>query len=206
MITIVNYGLGNVGAFANMYGRLNLPFKIATKCSDLNGATHLIIPGVGAFDHAMELLGKSGFLDPLNELVLGNRIPTLGVCVGMQVLGDHSDEGSSGGLGWIGGRIRAFASSAAADKLPMPHMGWNDVRPTRTGIPLFNGLEENARFYFLHSYYFECTSSGDVAAQSDYGIQFASVVHHGNICGVQFHPEKSHHWGAMLLRNFAEQL
>jgi len=202
MIRIVDYGLGNILAFQNVYKRLNIEAAIARRPEDLRGATRLILPGVGAFDHAMELLDASGLRQAVDELVLGKRVPVLGICVGMQILAQSSEEGSKRGLGWIDGRVRGF-KSLGRDDLLLPHMGWNDVRP-RTATRLFDGLQADARFYFLHSFFFECSRQEDVAAVSSYGIDFSCAVNAGNIFGVQFHPEKSHHFGTQLLKNFAE--
>ena len=130
-------------------------------------------------------------------------MPVLGVCVGMQILGRGSDEGKLPGLGWIDGRVRALGTLGSEQKLPVPHMGWNDVRPV-VRSKLFDGLDSDARFYFLHSYYFQCDREEDTLAVSDYGRDFASAAHAANVFGVQFHPEKSHQYGARLLRNFAE--
>jgi glutamine amidotransferase len=204
VITLIDYGLGNVQAFVNMYKRLGFDVRRATNAAELEGATKLILPGVGAFDYAMELLAASGMRPVLDDLVLKHHVPVLGICVGMQILADGSDEGSLPGLGWIPGRVRAFKTDPRSANLPLPHMGWNDVRPS-AGSPLFKGLEDAARFYFLHSYYFECSDPAHTAARADYGFQFDCAVQHGNVFGVQFHPEKSHHWGAGLLKNFAER-
>ncbi|WP_287497389.1 imidazole glycerol phosphate synthase subunit HisH [Pandoraea sp. CB10b_02] len=203
MITIVDYGLGNIGAFSNMYKRMGIESRRATRPGELEDATHIILPGVGAFDHAMDLLNASGMRETLERKVLTNRTPVMGICVGMQILANGSDEGVKPGLGWICGRVRSFASHPASAALPMPHMGWNDVEPS-TDSPLFKGLERDARFYFLHSFYFECERAEDVSATADYGFRFGCAVRHENVYGVQFHPEKSHHWGAALLKNFAE--
>jgi glutamine amidotransferase len=203
MITIVDYGLGNVRAFLNVYHRLNIAAKAASSAAELKAASKVVLPGVGAFDHAMERLEGSGMREVLEELALGARVPVLGVCVGMQILGRSSDEGKLPGLGWIEGRVRHFGTQASFGELPLPHMGWNDVRPV-AGNPLFNQLETDARFYFLHSYYMDCSRAQDVAAVSAYGIEFCCAVSAGNIYGVQFHPEKSHHDGTRLLKNFAE--
>ncbi|MBT9463743.1 imidazole glycerol phosphate synthase subunit HisH [Hydrogenophaga sp.] len=205
MIHIVDYGVGNVQAFVNMYKRLGINAKRAVSAHDLLSAKKVILPGVGAFDHAMELLNASGMREPLDRLVLEQGAPVLGICVGMQMLADGSDEGSETGLGWVKGRVRSFASQAASAALPMPHMGWNDVIPVADSpSALFKGLESEARFYFLHSYYFEAAEAADAVALSDYGFEFACAVQRGHVAGVQFHPEKSHHWGAALLKNFAE--
>lgn len=203
MICIVDYGLGNIRAFSNMYKRLGIEANTARSPAELGSATRLILPGVGAFDHAMELLQASGMRETLDELVMARKVPVLGVCVGMQILGRRSDEGQRPGLGWLAGDVRAMAARQGSASLPLPHMGWNDVRPT-PGARLFAALEEDPRFYFLHSYYFECERSSDVAATVDYGGDFCCAVESGNVFGVQFHPEKSHHFGVEVLRAFAE--
>jgi glutamine amidotransferase len=202
MIRIVDYGLGNILAFQNMYKRLNVEVAVAKTAGDLASATRIILPGVGAFDHAMELLDQSGMRPTLTELVMDRKMPVIGICVGMQILAKASDEGTRPGLGWIDGQVRHFGALEGQNLL-VPHMGWNDVRPT-PGNRLFENLETDARFYFLHSFFFECAQAADVAAAANYGIDFACAVRHDNIHGVQFHPEKSHHFGAQLLKNFAE--
>lgn len=202
MITIVDYGLGNIAAFLNMYKRMNIPARAVRTADELAEAERIILPGVGAFDHAMELLEESGMRPTLDRLVQDEKRPVMGVCVGMQILTDASDEGSSEGLGWIPGRTRAFADHPASASLPLPHMGWNDVEPG-SGRQLFHGLEGDTRFYFLHSYYVDPADEADRAATVDYGHNFACAIHRENVWGVQFHPEKSHHWGAAVLKNFA---
>lgn len=203
MITIIDYGLGNIQAFINMFKRLNFEVRRATSAAELEGATKLILPGVGAFDHAMELLNASGMRSTLDDLVLNKKIPVLGICVGMQILADGSDEGVLPGLGWIPGRVKAFKENEGSANLPLPHMGWNDVQP-KIGNLLFTGLQNQSRFYFLHSYFFECKDAENISASTSYGIDFNCAVSSGNVNGVQFHPEKSHHYGAQLLKNFAE--
>lgn len=204
MITIINYGLGNIKAFVNAYNQLNIPINIAARSDDLKTATKVVLPGVGAFDYAMERLEKSGMRQSLDEMVLDRHVPVLGVCVGMQMLACSSEEGNLPGLGWIDGEVKKFTPSAVRYSLPVPHMGWNNVRPTRINC-LLQGLDLEARFYFLHSYYFECHRSDDIIAVTDYDGEFASAVNSGNVFGVQFHPEKSHQWGIRLLENFARQ-
>jgi glutamine amidotransferase len=203
MITIIDYGLGNVLAFVNVYSRLNIPVAVAKSASDLANASKLILPGVGSFDHAMQQLDQSGMRQAVEELVLNNAMPILGICVGMQMLARCSDEGQLPGLGWIDGKVKKFDLSAMPRGANLPHMGWNDVKPVVDG-GLFKGMEQDARFYFLHSFYFECYQQPNVLAVTDYGGQFSCAVRRGNVYGVQFHPEKSHHFGSQLLKNFAE--
>ncbi|MFZ5875387.1 MAG: imidazole glycerol phosphate synthase subunit HisH [Nitrospirota bacterium] len=202
MIAIVDYGSGNVKAFANIYRRLGVPFLVAEKALDLRGATKVILPGVGAFDHVMRRLAASGMREALDEVVLARRLPILGVCVGMQVLANSSEEGDLPGLGWVDGAVKRFDVATLTHATYLPHMGWNDVRPMRES-GLFRDLSIDYRFYFLHSYYFQCSRTEDVIAVTDYGGPFSSAVNNGNIFGVQFHPEKSHEWGIQLLQNFA---
>jgi glutamine amidotransferase len=202
VIVIVDYGLGNVLAFANMYKKLNIQARIARSAADLAGATRVILPGVGAFDHALERLDRSGMREPLTELVTRQGVPVLGICVGMQILANSSEEGQLPGLGWVPGRVRKLDVARLPQKTHLPHMGWNDVRPVRPS-GLFAGLENDARFYFLHSYCFECERDDEVLATTDYGSSFSSAVSRANVYGVQFHPEKSHHFGTRLLQNFA---
>lgn len=203
MITIVDYGLGNVGAFANTYKRMDVPVRTARTPDELASAERIILPGVGAFDAAMDLLNESGMRETLEDLVVNQKKPVIGICVGMQMLAEGSDEGDRPGLGWIPGRVRHFSHAPSNADLPMPHMGWNDVKPV-AGETLFRGLEGDARFYFLHSFYFEPTHAADACAHASYGLGFACAVRRGNVHGVQFHPEKSHHFGSTLLKNFAE--
>lgn len=203
MIHVVDYGLGNVQAFLTMFKRLGFEATRAKTAADLTGASKIILPGVGAFDHAIELLNQSGMRQSLETLVLQDKVPVLGICVGMQILASASDEGRLPGLGWVPGKVRAFRTNEQSARLPLPHMGWNDVQP-KPGAPLFAGLESDARFYFLHSYYFECDAPSHVAATASYGLDFSCAVSAGNVYGVQFHPEKSHHFGTKLLKNFVE--
>ena len=203
MITVIDYGLGNILAFLNVYKRLNIPVAVARNTGELRPATKLILPGVGAFDRAMDLLRQSGMREALDELVLSQAVPVLGICVGMQILAAGSEEGVLPGLGWIDGTVRKFHTTTSTHPIRLPHMGWNDVGPV-TSSELFAGLETHARFYFLHSYYFECSRQDNVLAHAEYGGTFTCAVHSKNIFGVQFHPEKSHRYGTRLLQNFAE--
>ena len=203
MITLINYGLGNIQAFANIYKRLAIPVRIASTVDDLVVAEKIILPGVGAFDWAIKLLNESGMRERIEELVINKGCPVLGICVGMQMMAKRSDEGVVDGLGWFDAEVRKFDEAAFTQKTRLPHMGWNDVTPLKTEC-LFRSLEKDARFYFLHSYYFVPRRESDVLSVTDYNGAYASSVRTGNVFGVQFHPEKSHQWGIQLLKNFAE--
>lgn len=203
MITIIDYGLGNINAFVNVYERLNIPVSVAKTADDLKAATKIILPGVGAFDHAMCKLNNSGMREAIDKLVLDQQLPILGICVGMQILAHSSEEGKLPGLGWINGAAKKFDASGLDSKVQLPHMGWNSIQPTNTN-PLLVNFNNDSRFYFLHSYYFQCNNQHDTIATTEYCIQFTSAVNSKNIYGVQFHPEKSHQWGIQLLKNFAE--
>jgi glutamine amidotransferase len=203
MITLIDYGVGNIFAFQNVYKRLDIPTKIAKTQKDLIGAEKLILPGVGSFDYAMAQLNASGMRDKLDELVLVDKIPVMGICVGMQMMGNRSDEGALEGLKWIDAAILKFDERLIQQRTKLPHMGWNDVSPVKEH-PLFVGLEQDAIFYFLHSFYFQCENPLDRIAVSEYGLSFSSAVNKDNIYGIQFHPEKSHQYGEKLLHNFAK--
>jgi imidazole glycerol-phosphate synthase subunit HisH len=202
MIAIVDFGSGNIGAFVNAYNGLGIPLRVAKKSDDLEGATKIILPGVGAFDDAMEKLEQSGMRPALDDLVLRQHVPFVGVCVGMQMLAASSEEGKLRGLGWIDGDVKRFEPTAIDGSIRVPHMGWNNVQQLKA-TPLFDGLEVDSRFYFLHSFYLECHRAEDVVAVTDHGGEFVAAVSSGNVFGVQFHPEKSHGWGRRLLENFA---
>lgn len=203
MIAIIDYGVGNIKAFANIYKNLNMPFKIAKNIDDLDDVSKLILPGVGSFDHAIQSLHDSGMKERLDELVLEKKIPVIGICVGMQMLAKSSDEGKLPGLHWIDGIVKKFDEVELEEGMPLPHMGWNNIEISKDN-KLLAKLEKEPRFYFLHSYYFECENDDDIIATADYGEKFTCVVNHKNIYGIQCHPEKSHHNGIELLKTFGE--
>ena len=203
MITIIDYGLGNIRAFVNLYERLNIKTRIAKNANDLKDACKIILPGVGAFDQAITKLNQSGMRNELDKQVLMNKTPLVGICVGMQILAKSSDEGVMPGLGWIDGVVRKLDDSKIPFKTKLPHMGWNTIKPVKNNS-LLNNLDDGSRFYFLHSYYFICNNSDDIISTTEYGINFASAINNYNIFGIQFHPEKSHSNGIRVLQNFSE--
>jgi glutamine amidotransferase len=203
MIGIINYGSGNIQAIANIYNRNNTPFEIINEPKQIKSVDNLILPGVGAYDSAMKVLNSSGLRDALDEAVLSQKKPILGICVGMQILGEGSEEGECGGLGWIKGKVRKFDITKLVEKPFIPHMGWNNVTPA-LNHKIFENIDEYLGFYFVHSFFFEPTAEKNVLGRTFYGGNFASAVYSENIMGVQFHPEKSHSNGIKLLSNFAK--
>lgn len=203
MITIINYGCGNIKAIQNVYHKLSIQTKVANRYEDLLDAKKLILPGVGAFDFAMQKFIDSGMKEKTNELVIEKKVPVLGICVGVQLMTLSSEEGVLPGLGWINATVKKFENRKVPYLINLPHMGWNDVNPVKESS-LFKGLEKDARFYFLHSYYLSSNTMNEIIAESDYAGAFTCAVNHENVYGVQFHPEKSHRYGVTLLNNFAK--
>ena len=201
MIALVDYGLGNIQAFANIYRRLGIEAYPARTTTDLRQAARIILPGVGAFDWAMTRLQESGLREALDEEVLGAKKPVLGICVGMQMMARSSEEGILPGLAWIDATVVRFDTRLLAGKTHLPHMGWNDVKPLSSDT-LFSGLDAS-QYYFLHSYFLRPARQENILAITSYGVTFSSAARSGNVYGTQFHPEKSHQSGVQLLKNFA---
>lgn len=201
MIVIVDYKTANLGSIVNMFKRIGVAARVAEKPAELDGATHILLPGIGHFDTCARNLRQLGFADALEPLVYEHRLPLLGICVGAQLLTRGSEEGTEPGLGWIDADTRRFPAIDRPD-YKVPHMGWNLAEPPATH-PLFAGFEGTARFYFVHSYFMSCDNPSTVLSRTTHGVEFASGITRDNIAGVQFHPEKSHRFGMQLLRNFA---
>ena len=203
MIGVLDFKTGNVGSVLNMLGRLGLPAMQVNQPADMSTCDGLILPGVGAFDACMGAIRRNEQLfDEMNKRVLVDSVPFLGICVGMQILFDESEEGVLPGLGWIPGRIRRFNFNGTGFKVP--HMGWSAIKTVKSEARLFKSLDLQ-RYYFVHSYYAECAEPENVIATASYGdLEFCAAANERHIFGVQFHPEKSHRHGFELLRNFAE--
>lgn len=206
MIAILDYGMGNIASIQNMVCRVGGDAVITSELDDVKGLSGIILPGVGAFDNAMQKLNASGIADTLRDYVLEQKIPFLGVCLGMQLLFETSEEGKLPGLGFIRGEVRRFKGPEfGAGKLKIPHMGWNVVQP-RENATLFVGLDQEPRFYFVHSYHVICADDNDIAATCNYGYDFTCSVNRENIYAAQFHPEKSHRFGMKVFENFMERV
>lgn len=205
MITIVNYGMGNLGSVQNMFKYIGVESIITGDLDKIRSAEKLLLPGVGAFDAAMEQINNQNLKEVLDQKVLEEKVPVLGICLGMQLLVKGSDEGKLPGLGWIPARAIKFE---AHNQLKVPHMGWNEVTVSNSsaltgGLDGLAGDDENARFYFVHSYHVQVEDEKYSMLKTNYGLSFDSGIHHENIYGCQFHPEKSHKYGMHLLKNFA---
>jgi imidazole glycerol-phosphate synthase subunit HisH len=205
MITIINYGLGNIGSLFNMLRKVGAEVIISADHEAIAKADKLVLPGVGSFDAGMERLKEKGLIPVLQKRVLEGKIPILGICLGMQLLCKRSEEGQLPGLGWLDAETVHFKFEDDNANLKVPHMGWNQIA-IKQAHPLFDELESNNRFYFVHSYHVVCANPDNNLATTSYGFDFTSAIVKENIMGVQFHPEKSHKFGMRLLKNFAEQV
>lgn len=200
MLLIVDYGLGNLVSVKNMFKKLGVEAVISDDLAKINSASKLILPGVGAFDNGMNLIKQKDLLDTLNKRVLTDKIPVLGICLGMQLLTKSSEEGKEKGLGWIDAETVKFTFTD--NKLKIPHMGWNYVDVKRENKLI--DKKPGQRFYFVHSYYVKCNNQNDVIASCNYGSDFTCIFNHENIYGAQFHPEKSLKFGMEVLSNFSK--
>jgi len=201
MITIVNYGMGNLGSMVNMFKRIGIKANIEAEPEVIRRAEKLLLPGVGAFDSAMTCIDSVPDLrEVLNHKAMVEKVPILGVCLGMQLLTSSSEEGKLPGLGWIPGTTSRFPKQ---EGLKVPHMGWNVALPN-TPSHLTVQVGDKPRYYFVHSYCVHVDDPGHSLMKTHYGSDFDSAIGRDNIYGVQFHPEKSHRFGMQILKNFAE--
>lgn len=204
-IVILEYGTGNLSSIKNMFKKAGYHAKISRDHREIESASHLVLPGVGAFDTGMRSLSEANLIDILNKKVIEEKTPILGICLGMQLLTKGSEEGDLPGLGWIDAYARKFRFEESEDhaSLKVPHMGWNEVQPA-TGEPIFNGYDSIPKFYFVHSYHVHCNNPENRIGSTNHGISFTSAVRKENIIGAQFHPEKSHRFGLKLFSNFSK--
>lgn len=201
MIVIIDYGMGNLGSIANMIRQIGVPAEVTDEPGRIESADRLILAGVGAFDAGMQHLHDTNLIPLLEQKVLKQKTPFLGICLGMQLLAFQSEEGNQKGLGWVNAETLRFQPEKIGPKHRVPHMGWNEILVQKPH-PLLAELGEEPRFYFVHSYYVNCLEKEAVLATTDYGLAFDSVLGKGNILGTQFHPEKSHRYGRKILENF----
>ncbi len=201
MITIIDYGLGNLGSLVNIFKKIGVEATVSSDISVIEKSSGIVLPGVGSFDAGMENIKKLGLIPVLKRKVLEEKTPILGICLGMQLFAPKSEEGVLEGLGWIEGEVKKF--NFKNNDFKIPHMGWNTIDTERQD-PLLNEMPENSGFYFVHSYHFVCKNKDNVLATTNYGYDFPSIIRRENIIGVQFHPEKSHKYGMKLLKNFTE--
>ncbi|PID94126.1 MAG: imidazole glycerol phosphate synthase subunit HisH [Bacteroidetes bacterium] len=201
MITIVDYGMGNLGSVFNMFKRIGVKSQISSDLSDIEKAEKLLLPGVGAFDNAMKRLNEYGLKEVLDYKALEQKVPIMGICLGMQLLTNSSEEGKEKGFGWIDAETLKFRFDKK--ELKIPHMGWNTV-VSSTPSALTEKLPEESRFYFVHSYYVKVKQPENAILKTNYGLDFDSAIQRENIFGAQFHPEKSHKFGMKIFDNFAK--
>lgn len=202
MITIVDYKMGNLGSILNMFRKLDIQALITSDKDLIVNAEKLILPGVGSFDSAMHNLQEMNLIESLNKAVLEKGTPTLGICLGMQIMTKKSEEGTLSGLGWFDAEVVRFEASPK-DRIKVPHMGWNFAKPVKENSLISITNEDTPRFYFVHSYYVAPKNEKDILARTSHGVSFTSAISRDKIAGVQFHPEKSHRYGMALLHNFA---
>lgn len=200
MITIVDYGAGNIGSIQNMIRKIGGMAIVSSKEEDILNAEKLILPGVGSFDYGMRQLNESGLISALNKKVLEEKVPILGICLGVQLFTKGSEEGDLPGLSWFDAETVKF-NIPSEQKLKVPHMGWNEIVKKKDSM-LLEDMYSDPRFYFVHTYHLKCNILSDVLTETIYGYNFVSALEKENIVGVQFHPEKSHKFGMKIFNNF----
>jgi glutamine amidotransferase len=200
VIVVIDYGMGNLRSVLNKVKKASIQAILSSRVEDIESAERLILPGVGSFGAGMERLQTHGLIPVLQETVVIRKVPILGICLGMQLFAAWSEESNTKGLGWIDADVKKFNFPESMSNR-IPHVGWNILIPKRNS-PLLNNIQTGQRFYFTHSYHLFCRCDYDIVATTEYGYEFASVIHHKNIFGTQFHPEKSHRRGIEIIRNF----
>ena len=203
MLTIIDYGVGNLASIANMLAYLGVAHRIANEPADILSAQRLVLPGIGAFDAAMDKLHGTGLLAALHQRVMADKVPVLGICLGMQLMCQSSQEGRHPGLAWFDAEVQRFDAARMDKPGVIPHMGWNEVQTMQPQHPVLVGLPQSPRYYFVHSYHVVCHDPSDELLRCQYGYAFAAAIARDNLLAVQFHPEKSHRFGMALLANFA---
>lgn len=200
-IVVIDYGMGNLRSVQKKFERVGAQVLVTSDLNEIDQAKKLILPGIGHFGNGVNNLRKTGIWDVLNKKVLDEKVPILGICLGMQLMATHSEEGDIEGLGWFDADVVKFTIEDTL-KFKVPHMGWNDARVEKESL-LFNNVSKEAMYYFVHSYHIKCNNSEDVLTTTRYEYAFTSSIQKDNIYGTQFHPEKSHDWGELLYKNFA---
>jgi len=200
-ITIIDYGMGNLRSVQKKFQRVGAEAIISSDLEELKKAKKLVLPGIGHFSNGVNNLKKSGIWEILNQRVLEDKIPILGICLGMQLMAKHSEEGNVDGLGWFDAEIVKFSIKDKL-KFKVPHMGWNSASVNKNSL-LFKNVSEEFLYYFVHSYHINCNDEEDILTTTKYEYEFTSSIQKNNIYGTQFHPEKSHDWGELLYKNFA---
>lgn len=203
MIVIIDYGMGNLGSTLNMLKKIGVKALVSANPKEILLASKIILPGVGAFDEGMKNLRQRELIPVLEKKALEEKVPVLGICLGMQLFSKESAEGHQKGLGWIDATTTQFSfTPEIAAKLKIPHMGWNTILPNQSNDPLLKDSASEMRFYFVHSYHLKCNQPENIVAMTHHGYDFPSIIRSGKIYGTQFHPEKSHRFGMQLFRNF----
>ena len=200
MVVIIDYGMGNLRSVQKAFERIKVPVKVSSNSADILSADKLVLPGVGNFERGVGNLKERKIYEDLNEMVLSKKKPILGICLGMQLMTEFSEEGNCKGFGWIQAKTQKFKFQS--NELKIPHMGWNNIITKKNDL-LYEGVDQNTFFYFVHSYFITCNQEVDIITETNYGLNFVSSFRNDNVYGCQFHPEKSHDSGLILLRNFA---
>lgn len=200
MVVIIDYGMGNLRSVQKAFERIKVPVKVSSNIADILAADKIVLPGVGNFEKGISNLKERKIYEVLNEVVLNKKKPILGICLGMQLMTKFSEEGNCTGFGWINAKTQRFTFQN--NVLKIPHMGWNNLF-IKNFDPIFEGVENDNFFYFVHSYFITCQDTSNIMSETNYGIKFVSSFRKDNIYGCQFHPEKSHDAGLLLLKNFS---